>query len=127
MNAGPKTAYGGKRPSTGVFAQPPARELPNVLVPVDDPQNLTRHECRDEDRLRSIEARGRASSHNLLPAILALFSARPGISPFRLKNISSQRVRSIGRQPSPPKDPSLTGGGSFPTRAGRPEITPGIP
>jgi len=22
MNAGPKTAYGGKRPSTGVFAQP---------------------------------------------------------------------------------------------------------
>jgi len=52
MNAGPKTAYGGKRPSTGVFAQPRARDLPNVLVPVDDPQNLTRHECRAEDRLR---------------------------------------------------------------------------
>jgi len=52
MNAGPKTACGGKRPSTGVVAQPRARELPNVLVPLDDPQNLTRHECRAEDRLR---------------------------------------------------------------------------
>ena len=30
-----------------------------------------------------------------LPAILALFSARPRMSPFRLKNMSSQRVRSI--------------------------------
>jgi hypothetical protein len=34
MNAGPKTACGSKRPSTGVFAQPFAGGFWNVLVPV---------------------------------------------------------------------------------------------
>jgi hypothetical protein len=42
MNAGPKTARGGKRPSTGVFGQPFAGDLRNVLVPVVKLQNLLR-------------------------------------------------------------------------------------
>ena len=49
-------------------------------------------------RVRSINARQRASSHNLSPAILTLFSARPRMSRFRPKNVSSQYVRSINRQ-----------------------------
>jgi len=155
MNAGPKTAYGGKRPLTGVVAVPVLRPsplwsagiLPALVMAGGTPALRAWWAGRPrEDRLRrqtpvngrrrcagveaksslerghlarighggrdarapglvggtasrrpptAAKARRRASSHNLLPAILALFSARPRMSPFRPKNMSSQRGRSI--------------------------------
>jgi len=61
MNAGPKTACGGKRPQAGVFAQPLARDSRDVLVPA-------------QDRLRRktpVNGRhGQAFARDLFPSIL---------------------------------------------------------
>jgi len=56
MNAGPKTAYGGKRPQAGVFAQPPASDPHAILRAAENesfsPEKQVISTCAEYNRAR---------------------------------------------------------------------------